>query len=125
MKVAPERRTAVYLACLVLAVVWSALEFVSLGRGSATSDATATGRALAGWVAGRGLVAGRPSAAQDGNVIVVTAATATRYGLRSVADLGSLRALNARMELRGQDPRLVAESWLRAQGLASAGGASH
>ena len=52
----------------------SALEFVSLGRQSATSDVTATGRALAGWVAGRGLVAGRPSAAQDANVIVVTAA---------------------------------------------------
>jgi len=32
-------------------------------------------------------VAGRPSAAQDANVIVVTAATAARYGLRSVADL--------------------------------------
>jgi osmoprotectant transport system substrate-binding protein len=65
----------------------SALEFVSLGRLSATSDVTATGTALAGWVAGRGLAAGRPSAAQDGNVIVVTAATAARYGLRSVADL--------------------------------------
>ena len=38
-------------------------------------------------MAGRGLVAGRPSAAQDGNVIVVTAATAARYGLRSVAGL--------------------------------------
>ena len=65
----------------------SALEFVSLGRQSATSDVTATGSALAGRVAGRGLVAGRPSAAQDANVIVVTAATAARYGLRSVADL--------------------------------------
>jgi osmoprotectant transport system substrate-binding protein len=218
----------------------SALEFVSLGRQSATSDVTATGRALAGWVAGRGLVAGRPSAAQDANVIVVTA-TAARYHLRSVAGLaraaprlafggppqcpqriycllglkqvyglrfrvfipldaggpltlqalesgnigvallygtdpaitadhlvvladdrglqpaenvvplvrqdvvarygprllavldtvsarlttGSLRALDARAELRGQDPRLVAKSWLRTQGLASAGGASH
>jgi osmoprotectant transport system substrate-binding protein len=215
----------------------SALEFVSLGRQSATSDVTATGRALAGWAAGRGLVAGRPSAAQDGNVIVVTAATAARYDLRSVADLarvaprlafggppecperlycllglkqvyglrfrvfipldaggpltlqalqagdigvallfstdpaittdhlvvladdrglqpaenvvplvrrdvvarygprlltvldtvsarlstGSLRALNAQVELRGDDPRLVAGSWLRAQGLASEG----
>ena len=65
----------------------SALEFVSVGRQSATSDVTATGRALAGWAAGRGLVAGRPSAAQDANVIVVTAATAARDGLRSVADL--------------------------------------
>ena len=219
----------------------SALEFVSLGRQSATSDVTATGRALAGQAAGRGLVAGRPSAAQDANVIVVTAATAARYHLRSVAGLaraaprlafggppecpqrvycllglkqvyglrfrvfipldaggpltlqaleagnigvallfstdpaitadhlvvladdrglqpaenvvplvrqdvvarygprllavldtvsarlttGSLRALDARAELRGQDPRLVAGSWLRTQGLASAGGASH
>src|ERR1700684_606920 len=57
----------------------SALEFVSLGRQPATSDVTATGRALAGWAAGRGLVAGRPSTAQDANVIVVTAATAARY----------------------------------------------
>ena len=219
----------------------SALEFISVGRLSATSDAAATSRALAGQVAGRGLVAGRPSAAQDGNVIVVTAATAARYRLRSIADLvrvaprlafggppecperiyclrglrqvyglrfrafvpldaggpltlqaleagdigvallfstdpaitadhlvvladdrglqpaesvvplvrrdtvtrygprllavlnavsawlttGSLRALDARVELRGDDPRLVAGSWLRARGLASAGGASH
>ena len=214
----------------------SALEFASVGRQSATSDVTATGRALAQWAAGRGLVAGRPSAAQDANVIVVTAATAARYGLRSIAGLarvaprlafggppecperiycllglkqvyglrfrflsldaggpltlqalqagdisvallfstdpaitadhlvvladdrglqpaenvvplvrrdavtrygprllavlntvsarlttGSLRALDARAELRGQDPRLVAESWLRTQGLASTG----
>jgi osmoprotectant transport system substrate-binding protein len=35
-------------------------------------------------------VAGRPSAAQDANVIVVTAATAARYGLRSVADLAKV-----------------------------------
>jgi osmoprotectant transport system substrate-binding protein len=212
----------------------SALEFVSLGRQSATSDAAATGRALAEQAAGPGLVAGRPSAAQDANVIVVTAATAARYDLRSVADLarvpglvfggppecperayclpglkqvyglrfrvfvpldaggpltlqaleagdisvallfstdpaitanhlvpladdrglqpaenvvplvrrdavtrygprllavlntvsarlttGSLRALDARVELRGQDPHLVADSWLRTQGLAS------
>jgi osmoprotectant transport system substrate-binding protein len=57
-----------------------------------------------------------------------------RYGPRLLTVLdtvsarlttGSLRALNARVELRGQDPRRVAESWLRAQGLASAGGASH
>jgi len=215
----------------------SALEFVSLGRQPATSDVTATGRALAGWAAGRGLVAGRPSTAQDANVIVVTAATAARYDLRSVADLarvaprlafggppecpeevycllglkkvyglrfrvfipldaggpltlqaleagdigvallfstdpaittdhlvvladdrglqpaenvvplvrrdvvarygprlltvldtvsarltpGSLRVLHARVELRGQDPRLVAQSWLRTQRLASTG----
>ena len=219
----------------------SALEFISVGRLSATSDAAAASRALAGQAAGRGLVAGRPSAAQDGNVIVVTAATAARYGLRSIAglarvaprlafggppecperayclrglrrvyglrfrtfvpldaggpvtlqaleagDIGvallfgtdpaitvdhlvvladdrglqpaesviplvrrnvdarygprllavlntvsarlttsSLRALDARVQLHGEDPRLVAESWLRTQGVASAGGALH
>ena len=65
----------------------SAPEFVSLGRLSVTSSVTATSRALAEWVAGRGLVAGRPSAAQDSNVIVVTAATAARNGLRSIAGL--------------------------------------
>ena len=37
---------------------------------------------------------------------------------------GSLRALDARVELRGQDPRLVPGNWLRAQGLASMGGTS-
>ena len=40
-----------------------------------------------GSVAGRGLVAARPAPAQDANAIVVTAATAARYGLRSIADL--------------------------------------
>ena len=65
----------------------SALEFFSLGRLSATSDAEAANRALAGSVAGRGLVAARPAPAQDANAIVVTAATAARYGLRSIADL--------------------------------------
>jgi osmoprotectant transport system substrate-binding protein len=65
----------------------SALEFISVGRLSATSDAAATSRALAEQAAGRGLVAGRASAAQDGNVIAVTAATAARYSLRSIASL--------------------------------------
>jgi len=219
----------------------SALEFISVARLSATSDAAATSTALAEQAAGRGLVAGRPSAAQDGNVIVVTAATAARYRLRSIENLakvaprlafggppecperayclrglrqvyglrfrafvpldaggpltlqaleagdigvallfstdpaitahhlvvladdrglqpaenvvppvrrdvvarygprllavlntvsarlttGSLRTLDARMELPGKDPRLVAGSWLRTQGLASMGGALH
>jgi osmoprotectant transport system substrate-binding protein len=53
-----------------------------------------------------------------------------RYGPRLLAVLdtvsarlstGSLRALDAQVELRGDDPRLVAGSWLRAQGLASEG----
>jgi osmoprotectant transport system substrate-binding protein len=75
------------LVQLVPEYAGSALEFFSLGLLSATSDAGATNRALAGSVAARGLVAARPAAAQDGNAIVVTAATAARYGLRSIADL--------------------------------------
>jgi osmoprotectant transport system substrate-binding protein len=56
-----------------------------------------------------------------------------RYGPRLLAVLnavsarlttGSLRGLDARVQLRGEDPRRVAESWLRAQRLASMGGAS-
>jgi osmoprotectant transport system substrate-binding protein len=65
----------------------SAVEFFSLGRLSATSNTGAASRALAGLVAGRGLVAVHPAPAQDANAIVVTAATAARYGLRSIADL--------------------------------------
>jgi osmoprotectant transport system substrate-binding protein len=65
----------------------SALEFVSLGRLSATSDAQGTSKKLARSVAGAGLVAARPATAQDSNAIVVTAATAARYHLRSITDL--------------------------------------
>jgi osmoprotectant transport system substrate-binding protein len=65
----------------------SALEFVSLGRLAATPSTEATHQALTGSVAGAGLVVGRPAAAQDANAIVVTAATAARYDLRSIADL--------------------------------------
>jgi osmoprotectant transport system substrate-binding protein len=68
----------------------SALEFFSMGRLSATSDAGAANRALAGSVAGHGLVAARPAPAQDANAIVVTAATAARYGLRSITDLAKV-----------------------------------
>jgi osmoprotectant transport system substrate-binding protein len=65
----------------------SALEFFSLGRRSATSNAGAASRALAKAVAGHGLVVARPAPAQDANAVVVTAATAARYRLRSIADL--------------------------------------
>jgi osmoprotectant transport system substrate-binding protein len=68
----------------------SALEFFSLGRRSATANTRSANRALAGSVAGRGLVAARPAPAQDANAIVVTAATAARYGLRSIADLATV-----------------------------------
>jgi osmoprotectant transport system substrate-binding protein len=65
----------------------SALEFVSLGRLSPTADVAATNRTLAKSLAGRGLLAAHPAAAQNNNAIVVTAATAARYGLRSITDL--------------------------------------
>jgi osmoprotectant transport system substrate-binding protein len=65
----------------------SALEFVSLGHLSPTADAAAANRALAMKLAGRGLLAARPAAAQNTNAIVVTATTAARYGLRSITDL--------------------------------------
>ena len=56
-----------------------------------------------------------------------------RYGPRLLAALdtvsarlstGSLRALDARVELRGDNPGSVARTWLSAQGLISAGGAA-
>src|SRR6516164_8970005 len=65
----------------------AALQFVSLGRVNATSSVTATASALARSMTGRGLVTGHPAAAQDGNAIVVTAATAARYRLRTISDL--------------------------------------
>jgi osmoprotectant transport system substrate-binding protein len=65
----------------------SALEFFSLGRRSATSDAGTANKALAKAVAGRGLAVARPAPAQDANAIVVTAATAAHYRLRSIAGL--------------------------------------
>ena len=40
----------------------------------------------------------------------------------TVAVVAVTAALDARVELAGQDPRLVAGSWLRAHGLIPAGG---
>jgi osmoprotectant transport system substrate-binding protein len=68
----------------------SALDFMSLGRVHATPSAAATYRSLARSAARRGLVAAQPAPAQDANAIVVTAATAARYHLRSIADLMSV-----------------------------------
>ena len=77
------------LVQLVPEYAGSALEFFSLGRQSATSDAAAAHRALAASVAARGLITASPAPAQDANAIVVTTATAARYRLRSVADLAA------------------------------------
>src|SRR5215470_20311799 len=81
------------LVQLVPEYTGSALEFVSLGRVHATADAAAAAAALARSMAGRGLVTGRPAAAQDGNAIVVTAATAARYRLRTISDLARVARL--------------------------------
>jgi osmoprotectant transport system substrate-binding protein len=68
----------------------AALQFVSLGRVNATSSMTTTASALTRSMSGRGLVTGRPAVAQDGNAIVVTAATAARYRLRTISDLAKV-----------------------------------
>jgi osmoprotectant transport system substrate-binding protein len=65
----------------------SAVQFMSLGRLAATSDVGASHTALSKLAADRGLLAGRPAAAQNANAIVVSRATAARYRLRSIADL--------------------------------------
>ena len=65
----------------------SALEFVSLGRVHATASVATTARNLQSWMGARGIIVGRPAAAQDANAVVVTAATAVRYRLRAVSDL--------------------------------------
>ena len=65
----------------------SALEFVSLGRVHATASVATTARNLERWMGARGVIVARPAAAQDANAIVVTAATAARYRLRTVSDL--------------------------------------
>src|SRR5262249_51526552 len=56
----------------------------------ATASVEGTVRSLARSLAARGLVIGRPAAAQDGNAIVVTAATAARYRLRTISDLAAV-----------------------------------
>jgi osmoprotectant transport system substrate-binding protein len=68
----------------------SALEFMSMGAQPATANPAVTHRSLVRSAARRGLVATKPAPAQDGNAIVVTAATAARYHLHSIADLGGL-----------------------------------
>jgi len=65
----------------------SALQFISLGRLSATADVMAANKALAELTAGQGVVAGLPATAQNANVVVVRPTTASRYHLRSIADL--------------------------------------
>jgi len=95
------------LVQLVPEYTGAALEFVSLGQIHATASVTATASALARSMAGRGLVTGRPAAAQDGNAIVVTAATAARYRLRTISDLAKV----ARRLIFGGPPECVERAY--------------
>ncbi len=107
MRTAPERRTAEYVACLALAVTADHLVVLADDRGLQPPE----------------------------NVVsLVRRDAVARYGPQLLAALDtvsprlstiSLCALDAQLEQREDDPRLVAESWLRVQGLASAGEASH
>jgi osmoprotectant transport system substrate-binding protein len=65
----------------------SAAEFLSLGRLPAESDPREMHLSLARSAGSRGLVAAQPAPAQNANAIVVTAATAARHHLRTIADL--------------------------------------
>ena len=65
----------------------SALAFLTLGESQGSPDPAATHRALAEALGIRDIVATEPAPAQDANAIVVTEATALRYGLHSISDL--------------------------------------
>jgi osmoprotectant transport system substrate-binding protein len=65
----------------------SALEFFSLGTTPAAHEPSAAHAALVEALSSHGLVALAAARAQDANAIVVTAATAKRYHLRTISDL--------------------------------------
>jgi osmoprotectant transport system substrate-binding protein len=71
----------------------SALLFFGLGRARTGPDIQETHDALVTAMAPHGLVPMTPSPAQDANAIVVTQATADRYGLHAISDLGSVANL--------------------------------
>jgi osmoprotectant transport system substrate-binding protein len=65
----------------------TALEFVNEGAGEASTDPVATTAKLRERIAAKGLTALEPAQATDQNGFVVTAETATTYGLASISDL--------------------------------------
>ena len=65
----------------------TALEFVNGGAGEASTDAAATAAKLAERLKDKGLTALDPAAATDQNGFVVTAETASKYGLVKISDL--------------------------------------
>lgn len=70
----------------------SALAFLTLGAVEGTASVSETHDALTRVVTPSGVVALAPAPAQDANAIVVTQATADRFGLRDVSDLAPVDA---------------------------------
>jgi osmoprotectant transport system substrate-binding protein len=70
----------------------SALSFLTLGTVGGSANVTDTHDALTLVVTPLNIVALEPAPAQDSNAIVVTQATADRFGLRDISDLTSVAA---------------------------------
>lgn len=70
----------------------SALAFLTLGSQRGTASVSETHAALANVVRPSGLIALAPAPAQDANAIVVTEATADRFGLRDISDLAGVES---------------------------------
>jgi osmoprotectant transport system substrate-binding protein len=68
----------------------SALAFLTLGALEGTASVDETHEALTRVVAPSGVIALAPAPAQDANAIVVTQATADRFGFRDVSDLAAV-----------------------------------
>lgn len=68
----------------------SALAFLTLGALEGTASVSETHEALTRVVTPSGVIALTAAPAQDANAIVVTQATADRFGLREVSDLASV-----------------------------------
>jgi osmoprotectant transport system substrate-binding protein len=80
------------LVDLVPEYAGSALSFLTLGATRGSADVEYTHESLTQAAAQSGLVALEPSPAQDSNAVVVTRATAGRFGLREISDLRGVGA---------------------------------
>jgi osmoprotectant transport system substrate-binding protein len=78
------------LVDLVPEYAGSALAFFTLSRGPSGGDVGQTHDGLASALASHALVPLAPAPAQDANAIVVTRATAERYGLQTISDLATV-----------------------------------
>jgi osmoprotectant transport system substrate-binding protein len=68
----------------------SALAFLTLGALEGSASVTETHDALTSVVTPSGVIALAPAPAQDANAIVVTQATADRFGVRDISDLAAV-----------------------------------